>query len=157
MCGFKGLVDLRASFDVVGDAKRSSFAVLDEYIHASGLYEMMDNIWGQRSATFPDSRRVFSPDTNGELRGVCSGRVTPSEDYGGAFEQRHSRNNYQDGGGHTQDPRPWVTGGTPDALACPEQALQCRIPSRQYQRFSNSGLIRWRSRSDLALGLEAEV
>ena len=114
MSGFKGLVDLRAGSDVVGNAKRSSFAVLNEYIHASGLYEMVDNIRGQRSATFPDSRRVFFSDTNDELRGICSGRVAPSENYGGAFEQRHSRNNYQDGGGHTQDPRPQVTGGTPD-------------------------------------------
>jgi hypothetical protein len=92
VCGFKGLVDLRASFDIVGNAERSSFAVLNEYIHAGGLDEVVDNIRGQRSSTFPDSRRVFFPDTNNEPRGIRSGRVTPPEDYGRAFEQRHSRN-----------------------------------------------------------------
>ena len=46
VCGFKGFVDLRTGFNIVGDAKRSPFAVLNEYIHAGGLYEMVDGIRG---------------------------------------------------------------------------------------------------------------
>ena len=68
MCGLEGLVDLRASFDIVRNAERSSFAVLNEYIHASGLDETVNSIRGQRSTTLPGPGRVFFPDTNNEFR-----------------------------------------------------------------------------------------
>ena len=55
VCWFKGLVNTRPSFDIVRNAERSSFAVLNEHIHACGLDEVVDGVRGQRSTTFPDS------------------------------------------------------------------------------------------------------
>lgn len=41
---FKGLVDSRASLEVVGNTKRPSFAVLNEHVYAGGLEEVVDGI-----------------------------------------------------------------------------------------------------------------
>lgn len=53
--GFEGRVNMCTSFDIIRDTECPSFAILNKHVHAGGPNEMVDGIWGQRGAAFPDS------------------------------------------------------------------------------------------------------